>query len=349
MDKASKKWYECPGADNDIVLSTRVRLARDLADVPFPGKAKKKDLESVIAQVREALLARGAALGQPVEFVPLEELSDAEAVSLVERHLVSPEFISSREGRALLLSSDERISIMINEEDHLRIQVLHEGLALEETAQWADRIDTLLGETLRFAFDPELGYLTHCPTNLGTGMRASAMLHLPAMTESGAMERVAANFSKLGLTLRGTYGEGSRVSGAQYQLSNQITLGLSEGEAIENLAAITRQLESQERQARRQMGEDLLIQDKVDRAAGLLKSARLLSSRECSELLSALRFGLSAGLIEGVSPEALNALELETQPATLTVRAGRSMTQKERDTLRAQLVREACSGVALPG
>ena len=251
------KWYEKAGNCGDVVISTRVRLARNLKQYPFPTRATDKQREAVEQKVKDALLSGNSILSKEFRFLPLESASEEEAVSLVERHIVSPEFISDRRGKAVLISEDESISIMINEEDHLRIQVLREGLSLKEAAETADRIDTLLSETLDFAYDSEFGYLTQCPTNLGTGLRASVMLHLPALTESGAMPRVSSNLSKLGLTLRGTYGEGSKITGALYQLSNQITLGLSESEAVENLRAITVQLMEEERKARSQMSENI--------------------------------------------------------------------------------------------
>ena len=268
------KWYEKAGSCGDVVVSTRVRLARNLKQYPFPARASASQREAVERQVKDALLSGNSILSKEFRFVPLENTTQEEAVSLVERHIVSPEFIADRRGKAVLISADESISIMVNEEDHLRIQVLREGFSLKEAAETADRIDTLLSENLDFAFDPELGYLTQCPTNLGTGLRASVMLHLPGLTESGAMPRIASNLSKLGLTIRGTYGEGSKSIGALYQLSNQITLGLSENEAIENLRSITVQLMEEERKARAQMSEEIAWQDKIDRAAGVLKRDR---------------------------------------------------------------------------
>ena len=295
--------------------------------------------------MRDALLSGNSILSKEFRFVPLENASEEEAVSLVERHIVSPEFISDRRGKAVLISDDESISIMINEEDHLRIQVLREGFSLKEAAETADRIDTLLSETLDFAYDPEFGYLTQCPTNLGTGMRASVMLHLPALTENGAMPRIASNLSKLGLTIRGTYGEGSKSVGGLYQLSNQITLGLSENEAIENLRSITVQLMEEERKARSQMAQDVAWQDKIDRAAGILKTARVLSSSECMELLSYVRFGISVGILQGVTTEELNGLMVEVQPGTLMAKAGKQLDQNQRDVLRATKVREVCAKI----
>lgn len=339
------KWYEKSGNCGDVVCSTRVRLARNLKQFPFPAKATDPQREAVEQKVRDALLSGNSILSKEFRFVPLENASEEEAVSLVERHIVSPEFISDRRGKAVLISDDESISIMVNEEDHLRIQVLREGFSLKEAAETADRIDTLLSETLDFAYDPEFGYLTQCPTNLGTGMRASVMLHLPALTENGAMPRIASNLSKLGLTLRGTYGEGSKSVGGLYQLSNQITLGLSENEAIENLRSITVQLMEEERKARSQMAQDVAWQDKIDRAAGILKTARVLSSSECMELLSYVRFGISVGILQGVTTEELNGLMVNVQPGTLMARAGKPLDQNQRDVLRATKVREVCAKI----
>ena len=339
------KWYEKSGNCGDVVCSTRVRLARNLKQFPFPAKATVPQREAVEQKVRDALLSGNSILSKEFRFVPLENASEEEAVSLVERHIVSPEFISDRRGKAVLISDDESISIMINEEDHLRIQVLREGFSLKEAAETADRIDTLLSETLDFAYDPEFGYLTQCPTNLGTGMRASVMLHLPALTENGAMPRIASNLSKLGLTIRGTYGEGSKSVGGLYQLSNQITLGLSENEAVENLRSITVQLMEEERKARSQMAQDVAWQDKIDRAAGILKTARVLSSSECMELLSYVRFGISVGILQGVTTEELNGLMVNVQPGTLMAKAGKPLDQNQRDVLRATKVREVCAKI----
>lgn len=336
------KWYEKAGTSGDVVCSTRVRLARNLKQYPFPDRATLEQKEEVKKRVRDALLSGNSILSKEFRFLPLEEMDENTAVSLVERHIVSPEFISSRQGRGVLVSEDESVSIMINEEDHLRIQVLREGLSLKEAAETADRLDTLLGENLSFAFDPEFGFLTQCPTNLGTGMRASFMLHLPALQESGSMARICANLSKLGLTLRGTYGEGTKVTGALYQLSNQITLGLSENEAIENLSAIAGQLIEEERRLRGQMSKNLLLQDKITRAAGILGSARVLSTGEFMELLSYVRLGVSEGLLQGATPEELNALSVHAQPATLMAREGQNLSESQRDALRARLSRQVC-------
>lgn len=339
------KWYEKAGPQADVVCSTRVRLARNLQAYPFPSKASQKEKEELEEKIKDALLSGNSVLSREFSFLPLESLTREAAISLAERRLVSPEFLSQEKGRGILLSEDESVSIMINEEDHLRLQVLMEGLSLKEAAEKADRVETVLSETLPFAYDQEFGYLTECPTNLGTGMRASVMLHLPALTENGGMARISANLSKLGLTLRGTYGEGTQVQGNLYQLSNQITLGLSEDEAVENLYAISNQLIGEERKLRERFGESIQLQDKVCRAAGVLKSAQLLSAGEFMQLISLVRFGLSTGILKGLSWEEVNSLTVAVQPATLMARQGKAMEQEERDRSRAQLVRQACGAL----
>lgn len=243
MNKPHEKWYRQNGAEGDVVISTRVRLARNLTGVPFPASMNPEQKQSVVEAVFAAL--------QPVEetfqLADMGKLSPRDALSLVERHLISPEFARSGAGSALLLTEDEGTALMVNEEDHLRLQVMRPGLDLDGAYEQADRLDTVLDETLHFAFDQRLGYLTQCPTNLGTGMRASLMLHLPALQERGAIQQLAVTVSKLGLTIRGMYGEGTKPQGAIYQLSNQVTLGISEREAIDNLKGIAAQIIREER------------------------------------------------------------------------------------------------------
>lgn len=335
----TKKWYEKSGAEGDVIISTRIRLARNLRTCPFPSRMNAEDRERVISAVQKAI--ETSPIANEFVLYRLKDLSQITRVSLVERHLVSPEFISHPEGRAVLLMKDESVSIMVNEEDHLRIQVMCEGFNFEGALQMADRLDTLLGESLNFAFDDKLGYLTQCPTNLGTGMRASLMLHLPALQETGTINRISANLSKLGLTIRGTYGEASQPVGALYQLSNQVTLGLSEQEAIDNLKSIALQLMKQERSARAELEKDLEVQDSICRSVGLLGNARLLSNDEFMKLISNVRLGINTGLIDHISLEAVNALTVRVQPATIQLPEGKALSSAQRDALRAKLVREA--------
>ena len=335
---AEQKWYEKSGPEGDIIISTRVRFARNLLRYPFPCRLTLKQREEIIAKVRQA--AESGPLTGYFHFLDISTLSDTERVSLVERHLISPDLIAEPSGRGVLITEDESISIMINEEDHLRIQVMSEGFQFENALQTADRIDSFLGEQLGFAFDERLGYLTQCPTNLGTGMRASVMLHLPALQESGAIARIANNISKLGIAIRGIYGEASKPKGALYQLSNQVTLGLSEQAAIDNLKSITDQLLHSERAARKKMSDQLEVQDFVSRSLGILTTAKLLNNDEFMKLISNVRLGVSAGLISGLSPEALNALTIRVQPATIQLIAGKALEPAQRDLLRAQMVQE---------
>lgn len=324
---------------SNVVISTRVRLARNLKDYPFPCKLSRQGREEVIEKVRDAVKNGNSVLADDFSYIKMSEVDPRRSVSLVERRLVSPEFISDTDGRALLLSSDESLSIMLNEEDHIRLQIITKGLSLEQAYDTADKLDTLLDERLDFAFDEKLGYLTQCPTNLGTGMRASVMLHLPALEKSRAISRIAGNLSKLGLTIRGAHGEGTEPKGALYQLSNQVTLGISEKAAIENLKNITSQLVAQEEQARERLCRSDDVKDAVMRSLGILRYAVVISHDEALKLLSNVRLGIVAGLISGVSLDTVDALMVEVEPATLSVNSGKDLTPQERDKERAKLVR----------
>ena len=334
-----KKWYEKNGADGNVVISTRVRLARNLEEFPFPARCSSELRDKIAEKVKDALMNSNTVISPRFTAVDIDKISMGERVSLVERHLVSPEFISEKGKKTLLLLDDESVSVMINEEDHVRLQVMCEGFDLDRAYEQASRIDTLLDERLRFAFSDTLGYLTQCPTNLGTGMRASVMLHLPALSAAKAIKKLSENLSKLGITIRGAYGEGSEPTANLYQLSNQITLGISEKTAIENLKSITKQLITQELQTREAMAKRIEIQDKIYRAEGILKSARLIECAEALRYLSAVRFGVTAGLVKDVSLDTINRLIVEIQPATLMKNTGGELTPQERDAVRATLIR----------
>ena len=338
-EQNGSKWYERAGESPEVVCSTRVRLARNLRGVPFPDRAGPEDKARVIELARGAVMNSNSVISREFSFYQLGELSREEAVSLCERHMVSPDFIADRRGKAVLISADESVSIMVNEEDHIRIQVMREGQAVEEALETAERIDTLLSENLDYAFDRELGYLTQCPTNLGTGMRASLTLHLPGITESGSIGRVEENLSKLGFALRGAFGEGSRPAGDMYQISNQISLGLSEKEAAANLLAIAGQVAEQEKRVRTALLKETGWQDKVARAAGVLKTARLVSGQEAAELLSYVRLGLAQGFLSGADLGDINGLSVRVQPATLMSGTGKTEPE-ERDRIRADIIRE---------
>lgn len=333
----SNKWYIEKGEQGDIVMSTRVRLARNIDEFPFPGHLDVQGRNKVNQLVTDALIDDG----NPFDLmsVNISDLSRAQAISLAEKHLISPEFISPSEGRRLLISKDEGISIMLCEEDHIRLQVIKPGLAPEAAYETADKIDSILDSKLHYAFDERLGYLTQCPTNLGTAMRASVMLHLPALTKTGRLSQLAATVSKLGLTIRGAYGEGSVPKGDIYQLSNQITLGITEQAAIDNLKAITLQIVTQERQLATELIKNPEFEDKIFRAYGVLSSARLLSSDEFIDLISMIRMGAAHGLLN-IETEKLNELIVNMQPATMNALHGETLDAKQRDVLRAEQVRQ---------
>ncbi len=325
---------------NDIIISTRVRLARNLSEFPFPCKLQNQQRTDVINKIKNAAL-NCKTLGKYLfKFIDINNLNRTEAISLVERHIASPELISSRNKNGLIISQDGSVSIMVCEEDHLRIQVMKDGLRLDEVYEIADEIDSALDKELSFAFDDKLGYLTQCPTNIGTGMRASLMMHLPAMRESGTIQRISEDLSKLGLTIRGIYGEGSEPKGDIYQLSNQITLGISERAAIENLKNISFQLIKKERQSRIEMAKNINVEDTILRSYGILKSAKLISNDEFMKLISNVRFGVSTGIINDISYDDINKLITMLQPATLMKNLGEHMDEIERDKQRAKLLQD---------
>lgn len=329
------KWYIGAGEQSDIVVSTRIRLARNIAEYPFPNKLNTKSRMELNNVIKETIESDNK---YNLRFLEMRTLARFEAASMAERHIISPEFASDSDGRALMLSPEEDISIMLNEEDHIRLQVMKSGFALDEAYQVANEIDDVLGSKFNFAFDERIGFLTQCPTNLGTGMRASVMLHLPGLTLSGQIHKLINTISKLGLTFRGAFGEGTNAVGDMYQLSNQITLGISEEFAIKNLKAITLQLCAQERTAREEMLKDVTTEDRIFRAYGMLKWARLLSTKELMENLSLVRLGSVSGKIN-IPIETVNELMVSMQPATINARAGQKLPTIERDTVRATEVR----------
>lgn len=330
------KWYETKSQHDDVILSTRIRFARNLEDYPFPCRLDTEGKEKVCHAVRDAL---SDVSGIKLKYIEMQSLTPKEAVALAERHLISPEFASPQKGRAVLLSEDESVSIMLCEEDHIRIQVIKGGLDLEGAFELANKIDDLLDSKLKYAFDERIGYLTQCPTNLGTGMRASVMMHLPALSKCNQMSKLASTVSKLGLTIRGTYGEGSNAKGDIFQLSNQVSLGISERSALDNLKAITMQIATQERSAGEEFVKNVNVMDRITRAYGILSSARLLSTDEMLELFSWVRLGAIYGIIDADISK-LNELTETMQAATLSCANGGDLTSDQRDEIRAKTVRE---------
>lgn len=336
MEQALSQWMRASGPEHDIVLSSRVRIARNLANTPFPNLATAKQTEAVLQAVQDAASRFGN-----LEWVNLQDLSAQEKQVLVEKHLISPNLAANDRPSAVVLSPDESISIMVNEEDHLRIQCLAPGLQVEEAYAQANRLDDALEETLTYAFDSRRGYLTSCPTNVGTGIRASVMLHLPALVITQQIKRIVPAITQVGLTVRGIYGEGSDATGNLFQVSNQLTLGQTEQEIIESLLSIVTQLIDHEREARLMLlrESELRMRDKAQRAYGILTHAVVMDSKEAASRLSDLRLGVDLGLIEGVSPDVFQELVVMTQPAFLQQYYKEKLSPEERDVRRAELIR----------
>ena len=329
-------WYNTLGEHGDIVLSTRVRLARNLEDYPFPVRLDRDGKNQVCECVKEALSDYNEI---KLNYIDMEELSQGDAVSLAEKHLISPEFAYDSTGRALLQSDDEEVNIMLCEEDHIRIQVILPGLSQSEAFEKAEKIDKAIEAKLNYAFNERLGYLTQCPTNLGTGMRASVMLHLPALVRKGAMRRLSSTVAKLGLTLRGAYSEGVEAAGDIFQLSNQVTLGISEQAALQNLGSIALQIIKEEKQARAAVIADSEFIDRIYRSKGILQSAYKLNSKELVNLTSLVLLGAEEKIID-VPMEKLASMNILLMPATLKKAEGKNLSRDERDIIRAKRIRE---------
>lgn len=337
------RWMEPGAPDSDIVLSSRIRLARNLEEYPFPLSMNYQQAEEVIKRVEEALAnPRLHDSFGPMELYRLESLSPLDRQVLVEKHLISPQHAAEERGRGVAIKDDETISLMINEEDHLRMQFLTSGLQLEKAWEIANRFDDLLEEKINYAFDPYRGYLTACPTNVGTGLRASVMAHLPALVMTNQAGPIFATITKLGMVVRGLFGEGSQALGNIFQISNQITLGQSEPEIINKLLGITRQIIGQERAAREALERDMheQLEDRIWRSYGTLSHARILSSDEAMRLWSDVRLGVDLQIVPDLGPEALNELLVLVRPNYLQRLAGRELNPFERDLKRAALIRE---------
>lgn len=329
-------WYMNDAPMNDIVISSRIRLARNLKGIPFPSKMSKEQKKELNLKVKDAIYNSSNSFSKTLKYIEMCDIPETQRFAMVERHIISPEFASNGIDGAIILSEDESISIMVGEEDHVRIQVILGGLQLEQAYETAEKIDALLYEKLHFAFDSRLGFLTECPTNLGTGLRASVMLHLPAMENNGEIDSLSRLVGKLGFTVRGMYGEGSKSSASLYQISNQITLGISEKNALDNLKIITTQVIDKENNQRNSF-DKLKIEDLSYRALGILQNSRILSSEESMNLLSRVKLGKSMGILN--LEESPIKMLIETQPFMLMQKYG-VMEADERDVCRANLIRK---------
>jgi protein arginine kinase len=334
------EWLKGTGPNSNIVMSSRVRLARNLQQVPFPNRANKKDLTDIIEMMQKTMVQLPEL--KEAMFIKVNELDNIDKQFLVERHLMSHEHATNTEAKALIVSPDENISIMVNEEDHLRIQGMRSGFNLLETWNMIDEIDDNLSTKLEFAYLTDWGYMTACPTNTGTAMRGSVMLHLPALVMTKQINKVLAAISKLSFASRGFYGEGTQASGNFYQISNQLSLGHSEEDIIQNINGLIKQVIEQEEQARQALlvQNKTMLEDKIFRSLGILRNAHIISSQETVELLSMVRLGIDLDIVKNIDRKTMNELFIMIQPAHLQKLEGKKLTTANRDSKRASLIRE---------
>jgi protein arginine kinase len=335
----TSEWLKSTGPNSDIVISSRIRLARNLDKMPFPNWANKKQKEGILGSIEGAVNKVDFLKGTSI--FRLAELDSIDKQFLIERHLMSYEHAQKADHKAVIIDQEEIISIMINEEDHIRMQVMHSGLDLFEVWGIINRIDDCLAKELPFAFLADWGYLTACPTNTGTGMRGSVMLHLPALVMTRQINRVLAAIAKLSFTTRGLYGEGTQASGNFFQVSNQVSLGHSEDEILEGINGLIRQIIEQENQARDALRSQnkALLEDRISRSFALIKSAHIISSQETLDLLSMVRLGSDLGMIKDIDRRVINELFIITQPAHLQKIESKKLSAQERDVKRAELIR----------
>jgi len=342
-DLASKcgEWLRGSGPESDIVISSRIRLARNLAEFPFISRASDQDREQIERTLRGRILDICDEVGK-LRYQDVSKLEGIDRQFLVERQLISREHAEGRGARGVAVDAAEQVSLMINEEDHLRIQVMHSGLDLQAAWEQINRIDDLIEQHVTYAFHDKLGYLTACPTNVGTGLRVSVMLHLPALVLTQQIDKVFRSLQKISLAVRGLYGEGSQAMGDFYQISNQITLGRSEEELIHQVGDVVPNLIAYERKARdyllKESNENL--HDRVSRAFGILSTARTISSEETMHLLSSVRMGVNLGMISDLEIPVLNQLFIHTQPAHLQKINGTELSGADRNIERARYLRD---------
>ncbi len=338
--------YDADNLDTGIVISSRVRLARNLKKYPFAIKINNEQSLDMIKSLKDNILDNLYTLDNKFKYIELQNLSKLEKTSMVENHVISVDFFNNTKPSALLLKSDETISIMLNEEDHIRIQTVLAGDNIDKAWEFADKVDDLIEETVEYAYDSEYGYLTSCPTNVGTGMRASYMLHLPLTELTGQMGHITQFISKFGMTVRGIYGEKSEAQGGIYQLSNQVTLGKSEEDIICNIKNVTSQVIEQELKLRQKLiCENLIaLEDKVYKAYGIITNARLISLSDAMKYLSSIRLGYDTGVLRKNKPLMnIHRIMMNIQPANLSKYADMNLKGETADKIRAEFIRKQFS------
>ena len=340
LARTSGKWLRAEGPESDIVISTRIRLARNIIGYPFMSRADDEVKQQLVDSMRKTISATD--IGKDFQFIDIPALDEIDCQLLVERQLISREIAQSSGPRGAVVGNNEQFSIMLNEEDHVRLQVLKSGFSLDDCWAAISALDTALEARISFAFDETLGYLTACPTNVGTGIRVSVMLHLPALRITREIQKVHQAAQKINLAVRGLYGEGSQAMGDFYQISNQVTLGCSEQDLLENIAEVVPNILGYERRVRDLLCRDNKSQldDQISRAMGILISARSISSEETMHLLSSLRLGVNLGLVDGVDIATVNELFIHTQPSHLQKLNGGPLKTSDRNEARAAYLRD---------
>ncbi len=337
------KWYEVSEIDDNIVISSRIRLARNIKKYPFSCRITDEQALSLIDEIKNSVKNDRTVFAESFDFVNLSEKSDIEKYSFLENHTLSSEIIKKKKPAAALIKDDETICIMLNEEDHIRIQTVLPGYNIVGAWDLANKIDDLIEESVEYAFDKDRGYLTSCVTNIGTGMRASFMIHIPLIEMSGRIRGISQAISKFGMTLRGIYGEGSEPLGSIYQISNQITLGKSEDEIMEALKSVTSQIIEQEKTLRKEVlkNQSVDFEDRIYRSYGILANCRKINSKEAMKLLSDLRLGFMMGILQVKKPEMnIYNIMMNIQPGNLIKNFNKNFNQTERDIQRAKYIGE---------
>lgn len=331
-------WYLQNGEDSDVVVSSRIRLARNIEGIPFTPKCKKEDLKKVYDLMKDATLK----LDYGLKFFDLKDIDTLTKQSLAEKRIISQDFAKNNKPySAIIINDDENICIIINEEDHVKIQVYSSGREIETLMELAIEIDQKLEEIIPYSYSKQYGYLTACPTNIGTGLKASVLVHLPALTMTGNIRKVLNIVNNLGMSIRGVYGENSKIEGCMYQISNTQTLGITENDIVKNLNLITKKVQEQERVARKYLTKSTIdIEDEIYRDYGILSNARKLNEEETIDLLSNIKLGVDLGIVQELNDAKVQELMLYTKPANLQNRVRKSLTLYEQEVERAKVVKE---------
>lgn len=335
-------WYNEYGKDGDVVLSSRIRLARNVKGAPFPYRASKEQQHKIIETCKNAVIGEDSPYKDSVKYIDLNKMEPYQKQAIAELHLISPNMIDDSIERGILLSDDNKICIMVNEEDHMRIQCMSAGFDLDSCYNEADKLDDMIEEKIDYAFDKDFGYLTCCPTNVGTGLRASVMVHLPALVASGTFSKLANSLAQLGLAVRGIYGEGSKAIGNIFQISNQVTLGVNEEDTIEQFKQIIAEVIENERVLRDKLHktQKYNLEDKLMRSYGILTNSVLMTSNEAMKRLSDIRFAKDLNVLDdSISYETLNELTYSVLPANIAKNYN-LFDETERDLKRAEIIKE---------